>query len=88
MLVCVCRDQGGAAASVRSQVLAGGASQPDLREARALPALLRQTQPAHGVRVRDLLHGAAFDLHIHPPQSVRHCHSSSGVTSPPSGRQL
>lgn len=60
MLMCVFRDQGGAAASVRSQVLAGGASQPHLREARALPALLRQTQPAHGVRVGDLLHGAAL----------------------------
>lgn len=60
MLMCVFHDQGGAAASVRSQVLAGGASQPHLWEARALPALLRQTQPAHGVRVGDLLHGAAL----------------------------
>lgn len=67
----VCCSSGGAEASVWSQVLQGGKSQPHLREARAVPALLRQTQPAHGVCVWNILHGKPIDLWIISPFGIQ-----------------
>lgn len=66
----VCHSSGGTAASIWSQIFQSGASQSHIWQGRAFPAPLRQTQPAHGVCVRNLLHGKPFDPLIICPLGV------------------
>lgn len=92
----VCCSSGGAEASIWSKVFQSGESQPHIWQARAFPALLRQTQPAHGVCVRNILHGkplhhsviSSFGIQAQSEFTIILCATFGGVSWPAVALQL